>query len=97
MQLHHELLHDALQEEEFRAVVIEKEPEASEEEEEGYAAGYKDDYEQGDTKGNQEEEPRRETQSLTSSEDGTPSLCRHRVTLEVDGELMMVYTLFEWV
>jgi hypothetical protein len=48
--MHQELLHEALQEEEVRAVVIEVEHDASEDKEEHYAADYEDDYEQGDSK-----------------------------------------------
>jgi hypothetical protein len=44
--MHQELLHEALQEEEVRGVVIEVEHDASEDEEEHYAA----DYEQRDSK-----------------------------------------------
>jgi hypothetical protein len=47
--MHQELLHEALQEEEVRGVVIEVEHDASEDEEEHYAADYED-YEQGDSK-----------------------------------------------
>jgi hypothetical protein len=43
MQMHHKLLHDALQEEEARAVVIEVEPEPSEDKEEFYAADFEED------------------------------------------------------
>jgi hypothetical protein len=72
MRMHHELLHNALQEEEARAVVIEIDPEAREEEGENYAAGYKDDYDQGNSEEDQEEEPERDTQFPTNTKDGAP-------------------------
>jgi hypothetical protein len=58
--MHHELLQDALQEEEARAVVIEVEPEPSKEEEEFYAADFEDDYGQGHYYEDDEDEPDRE-------------------------------------
>jgi hypothetical protein len=76
MRMHHELLHDGLQEEEVRALVTEVDPEASEEEDEYYAADFEDDYEQGNSEGYQKEKPETDTQSPTSSEDGAPSHCQ---------------------
>jgi hypothetical protein len=40
MRMHHKQLHDALQEEEVRPIVIKVEPELDEEEEEFYAADF---------------------------------------------------------
>jgi hypothetical protein len=68
--MHHELLHDALQEKKVRTVVIEIEPKASKEEEEYYAADFEEDYGQWSSEEDQEEEPERDTHSPTSSEDG---------------------------
>jgi hypothetical protein len=48
MRMHHELLHDALQEEKIRAMVIEIQPNSSKDEDEADAAAYVGDYEQGD-------------------------------------------------
>jgi hypothetical protein len=73
--MHRKLLHDALQEEETRAMVVEADPEASEEVEENYAADFEEDYGQGHYKEDNEEEPERETPSPTGSEgQGTGSL-----------------------
>jgi hypothetical protein len=60
MQMHHELLQDALQEEEARAVVIEVEPDPSKEEEEFYAADFEEDYGQGHYYEDDKDEPDRE-------------------------------------
>jgi hypothetical protein len=92
--MHHKLPHDALQEEEARAVVIEVDPELSEEEEEYYVADFEDDYGHGYY--DQEEEPGGESQSPTSLEDERPRLCHQRVTLEVDGDLVTMHTLYDW-
>ncbi len=93
--MHHELLQDALQEEEARAVVIEVEPEPSKEEEEFYAADFEEDYGQGHYYEDDEDEPDRE-ETPTGSEDEAPCLCQQMVTLEVDGELMTVHTPYDW-
>jgi hypothetical protein len=45
--MHHKLLHDALQEREARSMVVEVDPEPSEEVEEYYAADLEEDYRQG--------------------------------------------------
>jgi hypothetical protein len=78
--MHHELTHDALQEEEARAVVIEVDPEQSREEEEYYAADFEEDYGHGHYDEDKEEELGRETPSLTSSEEERLHLCQQRVS-----------------
>jgi hypothetical protein len=79
MGMYHKLLHDALQGEEVRAIVIEVEPEPEEEEEEFYAANFEDlgqDYSDED----EGEESGRETQTLVDSEEERPCLCQQRGT-----------------
>jgi hypothetical protein len=76
--MHQELQHEALQEEEVRAVVIEVEHDASEDEEELTM--------RTTSRGTQK-------RGHTHSEGGNPRLCQQMVTLEVDGDLMIVHTL----
>jgi hypothetical protein len=94
--MHHELLHDALQKEEIRAVVIEVEPEVREYEEEHYAADFEEDHGQWTPEEDQGEENERETQSPTDPEGEISRLCQQRVTLEVDDDLMTIHVLYDW-
>jgi hypothetical protein len=79
-------------------VVIEVEPEPSEDNEEFYAADFEEDYRQGyhdeDNEDLKDEHDR--DKSPTGSEDEAPRLCRQKVMLEVDGELRTVHTLYDW-
>jgi hypothetical protein len=71
MHMHHRLLHDALQREEVRAIVIEVEPELDKpgEDEELYAANFEDICQNYSDEDEGEEESERETQSQVDSED----------------------------
>jgi hypothetical protein len=97
MRMHHRLLHEALQEEEARVIVIEveEELEALEEDEEFYAANFEI-IGQGDSDEEEEEEPDREIQSPVDPEHDRPRLCQQRVPLEVNGILTSLHTLYDW-
>ncbi len=97
MRMHYRLLHDALQREEVRAIVIEVEPEPEdpEEEEEFYAANFED-IGQNYSDEDEGEESERETLSPVDSEEERPRLCQQRVPLEVDGAMVTLHTLYEW-
>jgi len=57
--MHYKLLHEALQEEEIRAVLIEVKHDASEDKEKNYAVDYEDDYKQGDSEEDQEDDQKK--------------------------------------
>jgi hypothetical protein len=95
MGMNHKLLYNVLQEEE----------EAQSRGDRGGSGGQrgggvlhciKEDYVQGSYEEDQEEEPERDTHPPTSSEGQGPRLCQQRVTLEVDGDLMIVHSLYDW-
>jgi hypothetical protein len=94
--MHHRLLHDALQEEEVRAIVIKVEPELDEEEEEYNAADFVEDLGQDYDNADKEEESEREAHSLVDSEVERPRLCQQTAKLEVDGDLVTVHMLYDW-
>jgi hypothetical protein len=77
-------------------MVIEVEPEVREDEEEYYAADFKENYGQWTPEEGQGEENERETQSPTSPEGEISRLCQQMVTLEVDDDLMMRQVLYGW-
>ncbi len=96
VHMHSKLLHEALQKEETRAIVIEveEEPEKPGEDEEFYAANFEllgqedEDEEEG-------MEPYDEVPPLVDLED-RPRLCQQRVPLEVNGNLTSLHTLYDW-
>jgi hypothetical protein len=94
--MHHRLLHDALQGEEVRAIVIEVElePEPEEEVEEFYAANFLDLAQDYSDEG-EGEESKRETLSLFTRRKKRPRLCQQEVTLEVVGALVKMCTLYD--
>jgi hypothetical protein len=87
MRMHSKLLHEALQKEETRAIVIEVEEdlEEPEEDEEFYAANFEL-LGQEDEDGEEEEgmEPDEELPPLMDLEEDRPRLCQQRVPLEVN-------------
>jgi hypothetical protein len=99
-RMHSKLLHEALQKEETRAIVIEVEedPEGPEEDEEFYAANFEL-LGQGDEDEEEEEEemePDEEPPPLMDLEEDRPRLCQQRVLLEVNGNLTSLHTLYDW-
>jgi hypothetical protein len=99
MRMHNKLLHEALQKEETRAIVIEVEedPEEPEEDEEFYAANFEllgqEDDEEEEEEGM---EPDEEMPPLIDPEGDRPRLCQQRVPLEVNGILTSLHTLYDW-
>jgi hypothetical protein len=107
--MHSELLHEALQKEETRAIVIEVEegPEEPGEDEEFYAANFEL-LGQGDEDEEEEEgmESDGEAPPLVDSDEepalgmdlgeDRPRLCQQRVPLEVNGNLTSLHTLYDW-
>jgi hypothetical protein len=96
--MHHKLLHESVEKEEARAIVIEveEELEALEEDEEFYAANFEV-IGQGYSDEDEEEEQDREIQSPVDSEHGRgPCLCQEIVPLEVNGILTSLHTLCDW-
>jgi hypothetical protein len=98
--MHSKLLHEALQKEETRAIVIEVEedPEEPDEDEEFYAANFEF---LGQEDGDEEEEeegmePDEEMPPLIGPEEDRPRLCQQRVPLEVNGILTSLHTLYDW-
>ncbi len=100
MRMHSKLLHEALQKEETRAIVIEVEedPEEPEEDEEFYAANFKFLSQEDEDEEEEEEgmEPDEEMLPLLDPEEDRPRLCQQRVLLEVDGILTSLHTLYDW-
>jgi hypothetical protein len=94
---HHRLLHQALQKEEARAIVIEMEEELETlaEDEEFYAANFEF-LDQDDTEEEEGMEPDREVHSPADPEQDRPCLCQQRVPLEVNGILTSLHTLYDW-
>jgi hypothetical protein len=106
---HSKLLHEALQKEETRAIVIEVEenPEEPGEDEEFYAAnfellGQEDEDEEGEEEMEPDEEvpplqdPDEEPPPMMGLEEDRPRLCQQRVPLEVNGNLTSLHTLYDW-
>ena len=109
--MHSRLLHGALQKEETRAIVIEVEdnPEEPGEDEEFYAANFEG---LGQEDENEDEEVISEDEPppLASSDEeydeepspyahlgeDRPRLCQQQVPLEVNGNLMVLHTLYDW-
>ncbi len=94
--MHSKLLHEALQKEETRAIVIEVEEEPGEDEE-FYAANFEflgqEDEDEEEEEGM---EPDEEPPPLMDLEEDRPRLCRQRVPLEVNGSLTSLHTLYDW-
>jgi hypothetical protein len=94
VRMHSRLLHDALQREETRAIVIkvEEDPEDPGEDEEFYAANFEflgqDD---GDEEEEEGMEPDEELPPLKDPEEDRPRLCQQRVPLEVNGILTFLH------
>ncbi len=109
--MHSRLLHGALQKEETRAIVIEVEdgPEEPGEDEEFYAANFEilgqEDEDEGEEMISEDEAP-----PLVSSDgeydeepspyahlgEDRPRLCQQQVPLEVNGNLTVLHTLYDW-
>jgi hypothetical protein len=111
VRMHSKLLHEALQKEETRAIVIEVEdgPEEPGEDEEFYAAnfellGQEDEDEEGGVISedeappliSSEEEPDDEPSPYAHLGEDRPRLCQQRVPLEVNGNLTSLHTLYDW-
>ncbi len=99
VRMHSRLLHDALQREETRAIVIEVEedPEDPEEDEKFYAANFEFlGQEDGDEEEEEGMEPDEELPPLIDPEEDRPRLCQQRVPLEVNGILTSLHTLYDW-
>ncbi len=100
MRIHSKLLHEALQKEETRAIVIEVEedPEEPEEDEEFYAANFEFLGQEDEDEEEEEEgmEPGEEMPPLLDPEEDRPRLCQQRVPLEVNGILTSLHTLYDW-
>jgi hypothetical protein len=109
--MHSQLLHEALQKEETRAIVIEVEdgPEEPGEDEEFYAAnfellGQEDEDEEGEVISEDEApplvssdgEPDEEPSPYAHLGEDRPRLCQQRVPLEVNGNLAFLHTLYDW-
>jgi hypothetical protein len=109
--MHSKLLHEALQNEETRAIVIEVEevPEEPGEDEEFYAANFKllgqedEDEEEGMESEDEapplvdlDEEPDEEPPPFARLGEDRPRLCQQRVPLEVNGHLTSLHTLYDW-
>jgi hypothetical protein len=109
--MHSKLLHEALQKEETRAIVIEVEdgPEEPGEDEEFYAANFEllgqedEDEEEGMISEDEapplldsEEEPDNEPAPYAHLGEDRPRLCQQRVPLEVNGNLTSLHTLYDW-
>jgi hypothetical protein len=99
MRMHSKLLHEALQGEETRAVVIdvEEDLEEPEEDEEFYAANFEflgqEDEDEEEEEGM---EPDEEMPPLMDPEEDRPRFCQQRVPLEVNGILTSLHTLYDW-
>jgi hypothetical protein len=109
--MHSKLLHEALQKEETRAIVIEVEegPVEPGEDEEFYAANFEllgqedEDEEEGMESYDEvpplvdsDEEPDEEPPPFRDLEEGRPRLCQQRVPMEVNGNLTSLHTLYDW-
>ncbi len=101
LRMHSRLLHEALQKEETRAIVIEVEedPEEPEEDQEFYAANFELLGQEDEDEDEDEEEgmePYEEPPPLMDLEEDRPRLCQQRVPLEVNGNLTSLHTLYDW-
>jgi hypothetical protein len=109
--MHSKLLHEALQKEETRAIVIEVEegPEEPGEDEEFYAANFEllgqeeEDEEEGMVSEDEapplvdsDEESDEEPSPFAYLGEDRPRLCQQRVPLEVNGNLTSLHTLYDW-
>jgi hypothetical protein len=111
VRMHSKLLHEALQKEETRAIVIEVEdgPEEPGEDEEFYAANFEllgqedEDEEEGMISEDEapplldaEDGPDEEPAPYAHLGEDRPRLCQERVPLEVNGNLTSLHTLYDW-
>ncbi len=111
VRMHSKLLHEALQKEETRAIVIEVEegPEEPGENEEFYASNFEllgqedEDEEEGLISEDEapplvdsNEEPDDEPSPFAYLGEDRPRLCQKRVPLEVNGNLTSLHTLYDW-
>ncbi len=108
MRMHSKLLHEALQKEETRAIVIEVEegPEEPGEDGEFYAANFEllgQEDEEGMISEDEaplllssEKEPDDEPSPFAHLGEDRPCLCQQRVPLEVNGNLTSLHTLYDW-
>jgi hypothetical protein len=111
VRMHSKLLHEVLQKEETRAIVIEVEdgPEEPGEDEEFYAANFEllgqedEDEEEGMVSEDEappllgpEDEPDEEPGPYAHLGEDRPRLCQQRVPLEVNGNLTSLHTLYDW-
>jgi hypothetical protein len=109
--MHSKLLHEALQKEETRAIVIEVEegPEEPGENEEFYAANFEllgqedEDEEEGMVSEDEapplvdsDEEPDEEPSPFAYLGEDRHRLCQQRVPLKVNGNLTSLHTLYDW-
>jgi hypothetical protein len=106
--MHSKLLHDALQKEETRAIVIEVEEGSEEpgEDEEFYAANFEllgqedEDEEEEGMESDGEAPPLvdsdEEPPPFMDLEEDRPRLCQQRVPLEVNRNLTSLHTLYDW-
>ena len=107
--MHSRLLHEALQKEETRAIVIEVEdgPEEPGEDEEFYAAnfellGQEDEDEEVISEdeppplASSDEEHDEEPSPYAHLGEDRPRLCQQQVPLEVNGNLVFLHTLYDW-
>jgi hypothetical protein len=101
MRMHNKLLHEALQKEETRAIVIEVEEDLGEheEDEEFYTANFELLGQEDEEEAEEEEEgmePDEEVLPPIDPEEDRPRLCQQRVPLEVNGILTSLHTLYDW-
>jgi hypothetical protein len=106
MRMHSKLLHEALQKEETRAIVIEVEEDPEEPgEDEFYATnfellGQEDEDEEEGMESDGDAPPSvdldEEPPPFMDLEENRPRLCQQRVPLEVNGNLTSLHTLYDW-
>ncbi len=109
VRMHSKLLHEALQKEETRAIVIEVEegPEEPGEDKEFYAANFEllgqEDEDEEEEEGMESDgevpplvDSNEEPPPFMDLEEDRPRLCQQRVTLEVNRNLTSLHTLYDW-
>ncbi len=111
VRMHSQLLHEALQKEETRAIVIEvdDDPEEPGEDEEFYAANFEllgqEDEDEMEEMVSEDEapplvssegEPDEEPSPYAHLGEDRPRLCQQQVPLEVNGNLVFLHTLYDW-
>jgi hypothetical protein len=107
--MHSKLLHEALQKEETRAIVIEVEEDSEEpeEDEEFYAANFellgREDEDEEEEEGMESDgevpsllDPDEGPPQFMDLEEDRPRLCQQRFPLEVNGNLTSLHTLYDW-